>query len=65
MCQVHAGAYVSLLALGKTDYTACHPLGERRPRIDYIARSTYYYAYTVTSDASQLEKENHDKNDRK
>ena len=26
MCQVHgAGAYVSLLAPGKTDYTACHP----------------------------------------
>ena len=26
MCQVHtAGAYASLLAPGKTDYTACHP----------------------------------------
>ena len=25
MCQVHAGEYVSLLAPGKTDYTACHP----------------------------------------
>ena len=25
MCQIHAGAYVSLLAHGKTDYTACHP----------------------------------------
>ena len=24
MCQVHIGAYVSLLAPGKTDYTACH-----------------------------------------
>ena len=24
MCQAHAGAYVSLLAPGKTDYTACH-----------------------------------------
>ena len=24
-CQVHTGAYVSLLAPGKTDYTACHP----------------------------------------
>ena len=24
MCQVHTGAYVSLLAPGKTDYTACH-----------------------------------------
>ena len=25
MGQVHTGAYVSLLAPGKTDYTACHP----------------------------------------
>ena len=25
MCQVHTGAYVSLLASGKNDYTACHP----------------------------------------
>ena len=24
MCQVHTGAYVSLLAPGKTTYTACH-----------------------------------------
>ena len=25
MCEVYTGAYVSLLAPGKTDYTACHP----------------------------------------
>ena len=25
MCQVHTGAYVSLLAPVKTEYTACHP----------------------------------------
>ena len=25
MCQVYTGAHVSLLAPGKTDYTACHP----------------------------------------
>ena len=25
MCQVHTGAYVSLLAPGKTGSTACHP----------------------------------------
>ena len=25
MCQVYTGAYVSLLAPRKTDYTACHP----------------------------------------
>ena len=31
MCQVHTGAYVSLLAPGETDYTASHQ--ERLPRI--------------------------------
>ena len=25
MCHVHTGAFVSLLAPGETDYTACHP----------------------------------------
>ena len=25
MYQIHTGAYISLLAPGKTDYTACHP----------------------------------------
>ena len=25
VCQVHTGAYFSLLVPGKTDYTACHP----------------------------------------
>ena len=25
MCQAHTGACVSLVAPGKTDYTACHP----------------------------------------
>ena len=32
MCQVHTGAYVSLLASRKIDYTACHP----RKSITYI-----------------------------
>ena len=41
MCQVHTGAYVSLLAPGKTDYTACHP----RKTTTYSTRSIYYYAY--------------------
>ena len=43
MCQVHTGAYVSLLAPGKPDYTACHP---RKDYHVYISRSTYHYAYT-------------------
>ena len=34
MCLVHTGAYVSLLAPGKIDYTACHP----RKTTAYILR---------------------------
>ena len=46
MCQVHTGAYVSLLAPGKTDYTACHPRKTTTYILHvYIARSTYHYAY--------------------
>ena len=43
MRQVHTGAYVSLLAPGETDYTACHP----RKTTTYILHvvSTYHYAY--------------------
>ena len=58
MCQVHTSAYVSLLAPGKTDYTAWH-LRKTTTYIlhvvpityitqdyhVYIARSTYHYAY--------------------
>ena len=36
-----SGAYVSLLAPGKTDYTACHP----RKTNTYITRSINHYAY--------------------
>ena len=44
MCQVHTGAYVSLLAPGKTDYTACHPGKTTRYQV-YITRSTHHYEY--------------------
>ena len=43
MCQVHTGAYVSLLPPGKTDSTACHP--RKKDYHVYIARGTYHYAY--------------------
>ena len=36
MCQVHTGAYVSLLAPGKTDYTACHPRKTTRYILDVV-----------------------------
>ena len=44
MCQVHTGAYVSLLAPGKTDYTDCHPR-KTTTYLVYITRSIYHYAY--------------------
>ena len=53
MCQVHTGAYVSLLAPGKTDHTACHP----RKTTTYILHVVPITAHTIrTTDASQLEK---------
>ena len=44
MCQVHTGAYVSLLAPRKTDYTACHPR-KITTYLVYITRSIFHYAY--------------------
>ena len=41
MCQVHTGAYVPLLAPGKTDFR----LPPKKDYHVYIARSTYHYAY--------------------
>ena len=47
MCQVHTGAYVSLLAPGKTDYTACHP----RKTTTYIRITrSIYHCTTHTQD---------------
>ena len=43
MCQVHTGAYVSLLAPGKTAYL--YRLPPKKDCHVYIARSTYHYAY--------------------
>ena len=43
MCQVQAGAYVSLLTPGETKYSDCHP----RKTTTYILHvcSIYHYAY--------------------
>ena len=54
MCQIHAGAYVSLLAPGRTDYTDCHP----RRTTTYILHVWYLSLRIRTSDASQLESRN-------
>ena len=54
MCQVHTGAYVSLLAPGNQLYIAL-ATRERLPRIYH----TQYLSLRIrTSDASQLEKRN-------
>ena len=42
MCQVHTGAYVSLLAPGKTNHYRLPP---EKDSHEYIARSAYHYAY--------------------
>ena len=42
ICQVYTGAYVSLLAPGKTDYTACHP----RKTTTYILHVVYITTHT-------------------
>ena len=44
MCQVHTGAYVSLLASVKTDYTACH-LRKTTTYILHVLNSIYRYVY--------------------
>ena len=44
MCQTHTGAYVSQLAPGKNDYTACHPR-KTTTYIYFTYHSTYHYAY--------------------
>ena len=54
MCQVHTGAYVSLLAPGKTDYTASHP--RKTTEYVYITRSIYHYAYARQTQVNWKEK---------
>ena len=43
MCQVHTGAYVSLLTPGETDYI--YRLPPKKDYHVYITRSIYHYAY--------------------
>ena len=44
MCQVQAGAYVSLLTPEETKYSDCHPR-KIATYLVYITRSIYHYAY--------------------
>ena len=52
LCQVHTGAYFSLLAPRRTDSTACHP----RKTTTYIYCTKYLSLHMRTTDASQSEK---------
>ena len=45
MCQVHTGAYVSLLAPGKTNYVYKYRLPPKKDYHVHITCSTYDYAY--------------------
>ena len=51
MCQIHTGAYVSLLAPGKTDYQICR-LPPKKGYHVYIAHSAYHYAYVRQTQAN-------------
>ena len=42
MCQVHTGAYVSLLTPRETDYSDCHP----RKKITYILHVVHVTMHT-------------------
>ena len=44
MCQIHTGAYVSVLAPEKPTIPLCHP-GNTTAYLVYITRSTYHFAY--------------------
>ena len=62
ICQVHTGACVSLLAPGKSDYTACHPkktttyilISQLECILIFIIYCTQYLSLRIrTTDASQ------------
>ena len=61
MCQVHIGAYVSLLAPGKTDYIACHP----RKTTTYILRVAPITTHTPDRRKSIGKKETNKRNEDK
>ena len=60
MCQVHTSAWVSLLAPGKTDNTACHP-GKTTTHMLRVVPFTRIR----TSDARHLQNRNEEKKRRK
>ena len=57
MCQVQAGAYVSLLTPGETNYSDCHP----RKTTTYILHMVSITTHTHDRRVSQLEKVNKEK----
>ena len=57
MCQVQAGAYVSLLTPGETKYSDCH----RRKTTTYTSHVVSITTHTHDTGVSQLENKKHRK----
>ena len=60
MCQVHTGAYVSLLAPGKNDYEV-YRLPPRKDYHECITCSTCHYAYARQTQANWKNKQRKEK----
>ena len=60
MCQVHTGAYVSLLAPEKADYTACHP-GETTTYILHVATHTHVRLKSIGKKRNKAKKRKEEK----
>ena len=69
MCQVHTGAYVSLVAPGKTNIPGRYRVPPRKDHHVYISRinSTYHYAYARLTQVNwkKKQKENKKRKERK
>ena len=61
MCQVHTGAYVSLLAPGKTDYTACHPRKTTTYILHVISITTHTHDRRKSIEKKETKKRKEDK----
>ena len=64
MCQVHTGAYVSLLAPGKTDYTACHPRKTTTYRLHVVHITTHTHDRRKSIGKKETKKRKEDKGEK-
>ena len=61
MCQVHTDAYVSLLAPGKTDYTACHPRKTTTYILHVVSITTHTHGRRKSIGKKETQKRKEDK----